>query len=62
MYTIGELASASTSSCAVLSIDENGNDLTLETFAPRAPSREPNRKIRRNPLAYFTASTTALTT
>ena len=29
VHTIGELVSASTSSCAVRSIDENGNDLTL---------------------------------
>ena len=39
MHTIGEFVSASTSSCAVRSIDENGNDLTLATFAPRASSR-----------------------
>jgi hypothetical protein len=52
MYTIGELVAASTSSCAVKSIDENGNDLTLATFAPRASSREPNRKILRDLAGY----------
>lgn len=52
MHTIGELVSASTSSCAVRSIDENGNDLTLATFAPRASSREPNRKILRDFAGY----------
>jgi len=34
MYIIGELVSASTSSYDVRFIDENGNDLTLATFAP----------------------------
>lgn len=52
VHTIGELVSASTSSCAVRSIDENGNDLTLATFAPRASSREPNRKILRDFAGY----------
>jgi hypothetical protein len=52
MHTIGEFVSASTSSCAVRSIDENGNDLTLATFAPRASSREPNRKILRDFAGY----------
>ena len=49
VHTIGELVSASTSSCAVRSIDENGNDLTL---APRASSRKPNRKILRDLAGY----------
>ena len=48
MYTISELVSASTSSCAARSIDENGNDLTPATFAPRALSRDPNLKILRD--------------
>jgi len=52
MYTIGELVAASTSSRAVKSIDENGNDLTLATFAPRASSREPNWKILRDFAGY----------
>ena len=52
MYIIGELVSASTSSYDVRFIDENGNDLTLATFAPRASSRKPSRKTFRDLAGY----------
>ena len=52
VYTISELVSASTSSCAVRSIDENRNDLTLTARMSRASSREPNRKILRDLAGY----------
>ncbi len=52
MYTISKFVAASTSSCAVRSIDENRNDLTLTTFAPRTSSREPNRKLLRDLAGY----------
>jgi hypothetical protein len=44
--------SASTSSCAGRSIDENGNDLKLATFALQTSSREPIRKILRDLAGY----------
>lgn len=46
MHTIAELVSASTFSCAVRSIDENGNDLTLVRAASVITKAKPEDSSR----------------